>query len=94
MLYDIVAFHFEPSHVISTLTPHDTVWCKREPLKRIDDKEIDECCPNAFLVYDDKIDADKVIRRVIIEKNPEKRTKLVNELRQYKIIALVLCWCG
>ena len=94
MLYDIVAFHFEPSHVISRLTPRDTIWCKREPLKRVDDKEIDECCPNAFLLYDDKIDSDKLIRRVMNEKNPEKREKLLYELRQYKIIALTLCWCG
>ena len=93
-LYNIVAFHFVPHHVISTLTPQDTVWCKRNPLTRLDDKEIDECCPNAFLIYDDKINYRDVIHKVINEKNSEKRNKLLRELRQYKIIALALCWCG
>jgi hypothetical protein len=93
-LYDIIAFHFEPSHVISTLQSRDTLWAKKQPRQIIHDKEIDDCCPNKFLIYDDTKNYKQIVANVISEKDPEIRRKLLKELRQHKIIALKICWCG
>lgn len=93
-LLKVIAFHVEANTVVSVITPQDTIWCKREPLKRIDDKEIDGCCPEVFLIYDEKVRYQEIINKIIAESNMEKRTGLMKGLRKYKIVAVRMCWCG
>jgi hypothetical protein len=93
-LYEIISFPLVPHHVISTLEARDTLWAKKQPTQIIDDKEIDECCPNKYLIYDETKNYKQIVADIISEKDPETRKKVLKELRKYKIIALMLCWCG
>lgn len=93
-LLKVVTFHVEANTVVSVITPQDTLWCKREPLKRIDDKKIDGCCPEVFLIYDEKVRYQEIINKIIAERNIGKREGLMKGLRKYKIVAVRMCWCG
>lgn len=93
-LLKVIAFHVEANTVVSVITPQDTLWCKREPLKRIDDKKIDGCCPEVFLIYDEKVRYREIIHQIIAEPSIEKREGLMKGLRKYKIVAVRMCWCG
>lgn len=93
-LYSVVIFRNQPRSVISALLPQDTVWCKHKLLTKIEDKEIDPCVPNEFLVYDDKVNYTEIIHQVMREKDPAKREKLLQDLRRYKIVALQIGMCG
>jgi hypothetical protein len=93
-LLDVVSFRFEPFHVISAIEVSDTVWTKKKPLHSIDDKKIDDCCPDKYLIYDETKDYKEIINKIILQKDELVREKLLNELRKYKIVALRLCWCG
>lgn len=93
-LLDIVSFHFEPFHVISAIEASDTLWTKKKPLHIIDDKKIDECCPNKYIIYEETKNYKEIINNVILQKDELVREKLLKELRKYKIVALRLCWCG
>lgn len=94
-LIEIISFRDLPNTVISNINESDTVWMKLPVSDFVDDKEVDECCPYRYLMYDNRVDyRNQVIKEIVEEKKLSKKEKLIDNLSKYRIVALRICHCG
>jgi hypothetical protein len=88
-LIEVVNFQFVPNRIITRIEEQDIKWLSKRVLKTYQDD--DPCYPYKFLVYDDKVDHDKVIKGVMTR--PEEKEDIMRTFRKYKILALRLNLC-
>jgi len=88
-LLEIVTFQFAPNRVITRIEEKDKQWLNM-PVKKIIQSE-DKCYPYRFLIYDDTIDFNKIIKHVL--QDPDKMEAMIEGLSKYKILGLHLNLC-
>ena len=88
-LLEVKNFQFVPNVVVTDVVMSDTLWMAKPVLKMYQDN--DQCYPYRFLVYDDTIDYESIIAKVMIES--DKRESIVKGLGRHKILGLRLNCC-
>jgi hypothetical protein len=89
-LLDILVFQFVPNTVISTMLESDNTWM-REPVKKVIQSP-DKCYPYRFLIYDDTVDYNSIIKEIMNES--DKKDKVLKNLRENRIVGLQLNLCS
>jgi hypothetical protein len=89
-LLEVINFQFVPNVIVTKVAMPDTLWMRKPVLKIYQDK--DQCYPYRFLVYDDTIDYEDIVAKVMIES--DKRESVVTGLSSYKILGLRLNNCN